>query len=259
MEDPFTSLLAARAGRITGPDPAELVATWERAESTLNARMRVVLGFLGTEMPQVFSELIAGAGVQLPSLRVTAGRNPIGGKRNDKLFGQPDIVLLGETVAVTVEMKVRGGEALAKYDAEQHFKYLRLAEAMEQKFGVGRVHHVLLAPFAGGRVVKNADLWLAGPAEHGTPLALNLAGFRASISLKQHDQAFAEGSEEWIARLEARMPSRAVDLAQFLDEVDRVEWADESVKFECGRQVAALRAYGLRQRSTGVVRGRLGP
>jgi hypothetical protein len=208
--------------------------------------MRVVLGFLGTEVPQVLSESIAGAGKQLPPLRVTAGRNPIGGKRNDKLFGQPDIVLLGETVAVTVEMKVRGGKALAKYDAEQHFKYLRLAQAMNETFGVGRVYHVLLAPLAGGRVVKGSDRWLAGTVEHGAPLVLDRAGFIASISAKQRDQALAAGGEGWIATLEDRMPSRAIDLTEFLDAVDRLDWADDVVRFECGRQVAALRAYGLR-------------
>lgn len=248
--DPITALLEARLARIPGADFDSLVDNWQRAESTLNARVRMVFGLLGPGLPAELAQLLVGAGDALPSLNVVAGQNPIGGKRSDKRFGQPDLVLLGDDTAVTIEMKVRGGKATARYAPLQHCRYLLLGEALRQQMGLKRVHHVLLAPFSTGRIVDRAESWLHSPVEPGSTLVPSFTAMIDALPADLRDELQAQGGESRLATLSAEVPTRLADLGDLLDTIERVISTQHPFARHLADQVAKIRRYGLRKETT---------
>lgn len=244
--DPFTTLLKDRAGRIPNGEPTSLVDRWERAESTLNARLRAIVGLAGPVLPVAITKLLTGEDQVLPAMEVAAGRNPIDGKRRDGVFGQPDLVLVGADAAMSMEMKFRGGGAAASYDPSQHAKYLLLAEALRQKYGLQLVHHLLLAPFGDGRIVTRAEKWLQGPVCGGQPIDPIVEGLLAGLSPRQRGLLLADGGMPRVADLTARMPTRAVDLGELLAAFDSMPCTDPAVAGMMRGQVEAVRRYGMR-------------
>ena len=106
-DDPFTALLTGAAASVRPapdkPTRKALIDRWQRAESTINGRLRGILALL---KPAERAALLGGlspALSDLPALGLAFRGNPLGGKRADGRFGQPDLVLMADSVLVSGE------------------------------------------------------------------------------------------------------------------------------------------------------------
>lgn len=249
--DPFSSHLRSVLATLPPPasdtELARILDVWERAETTLNCRVKLIFGCLGSEgTSALITELLPGLG-NLPPLTLQTGRRPIGTKRSDGRLGQPDIILRHPSMFLSIEMKVRGGSASAKYDAQQHFKYLRLgaeirSSALEQRI---QTAHMLLAPLSGGGVVSRAKSWLNRSAIDGSALACLPGGFLARLPEKRRAQAAELGGVQWIESAQRAMPMHALDLERFVGFATSHAQGTSAESVELRRQLAAVRKYGL--------------
>ncbi len=251
VTDPFSDhlrrILATLPNSVTETEWAEILDSWERAETTINCRLKAIIGCVGPEKTALLmTALLPTLGV-LPPLTLHAGRRPVGTKRSDARLGQPDLVLRHPSMLLSVEMKVRGGRASAKYDAQQHFKYLRLgAEVREEAGGNGfRTVHILLAPLTGGVIAKRAARWLDGPVADRSALCCFPDGLIDMLSAERKAQAVALGGERWIDEAQQAMPMHCLELARFLDAADLLTTGSAPEQVELRRQIEAVRRYGL--------------
>lgn len=249
--DPFSGhlygILATLPDSLTELEGVEMLDRWERAETTINCRLKALIGCVGPEATgRLMAALLPALGV-LPPLTLHAGRRPVGTKRSDGRLGQPDLILRHPSMMLSVEMKVRGGRASAKYDAQQHFKYLRLgAEVREEAGGNGfRTVHILLAPLAGGVIAKRAARWLDGPVADRSALCCLPDGLIDLLSAERKAQAAALGGERWVDEAQQAMPMHCLELARFLDAADLLTTGSAPEQVELRRQIEAVRRYGL--------------
>lgn len=224
----------------------DILDRWESAESTINARIKIACCLLGPEgLSEVLTACLPGLG-SIPPLRVVSSRRPVGEKRADSRVGQPDLLLRGGTASVSVEMKTRGGYSFARYDAQQHIKYLRLAEELRAR-AVGRLHtqHFLLAPLGHGTLVARQHHWLRTPLEDGQMLEPNPEGMMACLSHKRRQEVEKLGGAEWISRSLSLLPTHALDMARFL-EAARPRPVDSSRRAsELARQLILARIWSV--------------
>jgi hypothetical protein len=250
--DPISALFAEIYEDAIGEPAAtgkHVIDTWERAESTINARIRAVCCLLG---PRLLSTAIAKAvpdWAPIPALSLTSMKVYFPGKRVDSRFGQPDLLLAGERALILLEMKVRGGSAQAKYTADQFLKYLRLAnEARQRHSSEVRTLHILTAPDDGGTVISSARRWLKEPPSIGKNLQIDIGGLLAALPSKRQAQVMERGGADWLAELESQMPCRFIDLRALVNVMGRLGPLVPSVSHELDRQLTAVTTFGLPSR-----------
>ena len=251
-QDPVTSLLHTAHSRIPPTKTSrDLLQRWECAESTLNARVRIIFGLLGRHGASALLSDLHPIFKDLPPLSVSPGRNPLGGRRADRRIGQPDLVLQTAEAAVTIEMKVRGSQARAKYDHEQHLKYLRLAAELHANArGRFRSAHVLLAPLNSGRVVQTPSAWLRGPILDGAFLEIDAVHMLDRLSTRRSREVVNLGGIAWLERWAREMPTVVVELKRFLQAAAEAACGTEGI---CGpairQQVEYIRQFGVAEGS----------
>lgn len=252
--DPITALLTEISARVHGGvDAAAVPVTvgqWERAESTVNARLRAVCDLCGPMLTARVFESILPCCSGLPPLATVHLRDYFPGKRVDSLYGQPDMLLAGSGTLVTLEMKVRGARASACYDADQFFKYLRLAvDARARPGGPKRTYHVLTAPLDGGRVVKQKGGWLRAPLADGQPLTINPLALSTNLRPTRTAWLERQGGCAWLEASIGANPSSFIELSSLIDVFS--EFAAQSQNADAiEQQLARCRHFGLPARSS---------
>jgi hypothetical protein len=247
-DDPFTMLLAGAAESVR-PTPNimahdVLLDRWQRAESTINARLRAILAILTPVERAAVLRAMSPALLDLPALDLAFGGNPLGGKRADARFGQPDLVLKTATVLVSGEMKVRGGPARAKYNADQHFKYLRLAsEFCISAPPPARCYHLVIAPLGGSRIISRPDSWLRSPVMDGVLLEIDASGMLATLSNQKRKRLEALGGLGWLERMLDTTTTVPMDLPRMLRTIQTSSYAAGPRRSVLERQIDLALRY----------------
>ena len=129
-KDPIEYVLAA-VGRLSD-SPLVSIERWRRSETTLNARLVLACSIAGpARCGSLFSPLLPD-GWRAKPFHPARLDGWLDGKRTDRSFGQPDLLLVNDTQLIMVEMKVRGkATAAEQYDADQLVKYLILSSTPE--------------------------------------------------------------------------------------------------------------------------------
>ena len=248
--DPVSALLAEvlilRRGEISPEDTADTLAKWERAESTINARVRAACELCGPVALSESMEAMALDWAPLPPLSVTSMRACLRSeKRADRDFGQPDLLLEGASTLILIEMKVRGGAARAKYTADQFFKYLLLSDQVRRRrCSKPRTLHVLTAPTDEGKVVTRGDVWLTYPV-HGSELRIDISGLLQLLAPRRRAQVIERGGESGLQRLVDQMPCRFVDFRHLLDALGSAASPAPALRRELARQLDLCKEFSF--------------
>jgi hypothetical protein len=242
----------------TPDEPARraLLDRWERAESTINARVRAILSLLTPAERAALLGTLSCALTGLPGLGLAFGGNPLGGKRADRRFGQPDLVLKADTVLVSGEMKVRGGPAREKYNADQHFKYLRLAsEFCLSAPTPSRCYHLVLAPLSGSRIISRPDAWLRNQVLDGEPSDICASGMLTLLSTDKRRRLEELGGLPWLERMLATVVTVPIDLPRALHTIHATTHASGQRRSVLDHQVDHALRYCVPQGPVTAVRG----
>lgn len=247
--DPVSELLREVAVKLHGrSDPSRtdaVVEGWERAESTINARLRALCDLCGPKRTSNVLKALVPAWDDLPPLNAIRLREYFSGKRVDSLYGQPDLLLAGGDSLVTIEMKVRGAKSCATYDADQHFKYLRLsADARRRGGGPARTYHLVTAPLGGQRVAKHPDKWLTAPLADGAAIEFCPEGLASLIRPTRARWLQDQGGAEWLRAAVAAVPARFVEFGRLIDGFSTAGTLSEHPE-DVARQVGCCRRFGL--------------
>lgn len=247
--DPVSELLREVATQLHGSsDPLRvnaLVEGWDRAESTINARVRALCDLCGPELTSAVLVQLVPAWGQLPPLQAVRLREYFPGKRVDALYGQPDLLLMADGSLVTIEMKVRGAQACATYDADQHFKYLRLSmDARRRDGGPKRTYHLVTAPTGGGRIAKHPDKWLAAPLVDGAAIECDPQGVAGLVRPTRARWLEKQGRAESLKNAADLVPARFVEFGRLIDAFETAG-ASSVHATHIGRQTNHCRHFGL--------------
>ena len=242
--DLFDAALVEALGCVLHSSP-DLLARWQRVESSVNARIRALFGFLGPDLTAQALLSLSPDFRPIAQLQSHRANRPLGPKRADGKVGQPDVWLRDRLASVSVEIKIRGGVSSAQYSAEQHLKYLRLAYELRRQNPFLRTYHVLLAPVASANVVSKATIWLASPPTHGSRLRTVYGGFVPCLGTKRAKELSELGGSEWLRQEEATTPTIAIDLSQFLHTSERLLQNTGRPAGVPLQLLARIREYGL--------------
>jgi hypothetical protein len=230
------------------PTRDALLDRWQRAESTINGRLRAILSLLKPAERGVLLGGLSPALGDLPALGLAFRGNPLGGKRADGRFGQPDLVLMADSVLVSGEMKVRGGPAREKYNADQHFKYLRLAsEFCLSAPTPTRCYHLIIAPLGGSRIISRPGAWLLTPVSDGRPLEISASGMIATLSDPKRKHLDALGGLGWLERMLATVTTVPLDLPRILRTVRASTYSVGSRRSVLDRQIDLALSFSVPQ------------
>ena len=176
----YAASLALQSGATATRE--ELLDTWEKSESPLNARCRALLGLLGPERAATLVRRLLPNLVQPTRLWVADLSSRYEGKRSDGKFGQPDLLLDGDNCTVLVEMKVRGKKAHACYDPKQLLDYLILAAALRRAGSCAEpIVHIVLAPKLATGLFSQGKRWLSEVPRAGGLLKIDSDGFAGTL------------------------------------------------------------------------------
>jgi hypothetical protein len=216
---------------------------WQRAETTINTRFRLVCELLDPERLSRLFERLVPSWSSVPPMSSASIWEIFRGRRRDGDFGQPDLLFLGGDTSLSIEMKVRGGNARAVYDADQHYRYLRLGEELTSpERPYRRARHVLLAPICEARVIRNQEAWLTEVPEHGRSLRVRADRFRDFLEPRRREEVLRMESENrWEEFLE-RIGSVVLDLRVVValfgeNEAEDASWTElmRDQAGKCGR------------------------
>lgn len=192
------------ASHLAGTEREAALGQWQVVEAVLNARLRLAFALAKpAALGKAFEKLLPSAGalgpLQLARVSPELDRKP--------RHGIPDALLLGDRVALLIEMKVRGLTSGRKYDPRQLLQYMCLGADHIGPPGRRRpAVHLLLSPRHGGRPCWKPSVWWPEPSSEDGRLVFSRSILR---SLGR--------SERWSAEFSLKTSLDALDRISVFD------------------------------------------
>lgn len=203
-----------------------VVQDWERAETSLNCRLKIVFAYLGAERTANLLKVFLPIRQDMSSLYLHSCReltDKLCKKRSDGKYGQPDVLLFNENAKslVTIEMKVRGSKARAKYDINQHAKYLILHNDLRNYLGENATSvHILLAPFSSNDIYRTPHQWMIEDSDHLRSIDPLKFGKQLKVDSPHRYEALVGIGK--ISEIIEKIPFIPIDLERFIQEAKSV-------------------------------------